>query len=262
MIKTLENQRLVFYQQKADAAYWDSLWQRQPNGSSPAEDGNLGWLEKLIVEHLPRDELILDAGCGQGQYVVALHNLGYRIKGVDYAETTISSLRRHFPVIDFEWADVSRLPEGDGHYGAYLSLGIVAHQESGPEAILQEAARVVKPGGIAIVSVPYFNSLRKMKAVMGAYRRKCAGMEFYQYAFSKKEFAGILLDAGFEVLRYFPYNSYKCIAGESALVNRLVNRTLFGRDLRSVTQQLLRRMVLPEKLAGNMLVAVSRRMPT
>jgi len=91
----------------------------------------------------------------------------------------------------------------------YLSLGVVEHDPDGPDAIVREAARVLRPGGILLLSVPYWNGVRRL---FGGYlarrnaRTAASGGQFYQYVFSRGEVRAFLRARGFQVRSFHPYD--------------------------------------------------------
>lgn len=208
--------RLVYYRQKADAGHWDRVWEAQDTQAlfAEAEKGELGYYEKIFPTHLPKQGRILEAGCGLGQFVVALRVRGFEVEGVDYAAQTIQELQKRFPQIPFRVGDVTRLDAPDGYYRGYISLGVMEHLEEGPDLFLNEAHRVIEKGGIACISVPYVNFLRRLKARLGLYRGDANVLPFYQYAYSAKEFSQILEQAGFDVVATYQYGGYKGVKDE------------------------------------------------
>ncbi len=59
--------------------------------------------------------------------------------------------------------DIRDLPTPDGFFDGYLSFGVIEHFPQGQEQILAEAARVVRPGGLLLLSVPALNGYRKLR---------------------------------------------------------------------------------------------------
>jgi len=51
--------------------------------------------------------------------------------------------------------DLRELGFRPGVFAAYISLGVVEHDPAGPDAILREAWRLLEPGGVLLLSVPY-----------------------------------------------------------------------------------------------------------
>ncbi len=101
-----------------------------------------------------RPEAVLDAGCGAGTLVPALEEAGAsEIVGVDAEPGMVDAARRRWPAHRWLRADVRRLPFADGRFDACVSLGVLEYLEEPGEALC-ELARVVKPGGRVIVSVP------------------------------------------------------------------------------------------------------------
>ncbi len=126
---------------------------------------------------------------------MALRQRGWLVEGVDYSEDTVAALHELFPDLPIRIADVTQLDVPDGHYGGYISIGVVEHRREGPEPFLSEALRVLRSGGIAVITVPYLNSLRRLKARWGCYRGASHGLPFYQYAFSADEICEYLRSA-------------------------------------------------------------------
>jgi len=56
-------------------------------------------------------------------------------------------------------------------FHAYISLGVIEHHKNYLKA-LREAHRVLCKNGILFCSVPYFNIIRRIKNVFGAYKQK------------------------------------------------------------------------------------------
>jgi len=259
--RCVEDGRLVYYLEAADAGFWDRHWESVAGEEfyAGALHGELGWFERPFTSYLPAGGRVLEAGCGLGQYVLALRARGYAAEGIDYAQATVSEARRRFPELPVTAGDATALAVPDGHYDGYISLGVVEHLRDGPLPILREAHRVLKPGGAALVSVPNFNALRRLKAATGSFRCTGGHGSFYQYAFRGREFAGLMEQAGFEVLEQMGYDSYKGVKDECAALAWLGRRRPGGYDLGALMQRAMRRAAWLENGCGHMTLYACRR---
>ncbi len=252
----MEGQRLAYYLDSADANYWDNHWRSylSPQIYNDPENGYLDEYEGVFTRYLPKNGLIIEAGCGMGQYVLALQSRGYSIEGVDWSEETVAAVKSIRVDLPIRAGDVTKLDVPDSFYAGYISLGVMEHRHEGPEPFLREAHRVLAPEGIALISVPYINPLREIKASMGLYRGNPYGLEFYQYAYRYSEFKSILEQFGFRVMGVKRLSVRKGVKDEVKFVrDGLERRNWFGNKL----EQILRSSFLNQ--FGHMIMLVARR---
>jgi ubiquinone/menaquinone biosynthesis C-methylase UbiE len=105
---------------------------------------------------------VLDVGCSQGIASILLAREGHRVVGIDREHEAIRAARER---LDQEEAQVRervefRLGEGravgfaDGSFDAVL-LGEVLEHQLDPGKLLDEARRVLRPGGRIVITTPY-----------------------------------------------------------------------------------------------------------
>lgn len=110
-----------------------------------------------FLKYLPKEGFVLEAGCGLGQWVIYLGRLGYNMVGVEIVPYCVETCKKYFPDTDIRIADVRNLPFPDNYFSGYISIGVAEHMIEGPETTFREMKRVLKPGGIAIITVPSYN---------------------------------------------------------------------------------------------------------
>jgi len=205
--RRIENGRLVYYHQTADQGYWENVWERELTSDyyKPFQAGRLYEFERFFKRHLPKDRLILEAGCGTPQWVVALNTLGYNCVGLDYAITALRKARQMAGPLRLVSGDLTALGMADDSFDAVISIGVVEHRKEGPEVFLNEMRRILNPGGLLLISVPYFNPLRRRRADHDAYQDDVTGLDFYQYAFTRTEFCEILENVGYQIEVVYSY---------------------------------------------------------
>ena len=254
---------LTYYSRSATQAYWKEHW-----GGHSVEEllaiARTSPLTTLIVEALPEGGPVLEAGCGLGQYVLLLRERGWPTVGVDWSREALLACRRVAPV-PLAAMELGSLAVRDGVLAAYISLGVVEHDPAGPDAILAEARRVLKPGGIALVSVPYVNGVRRLTAPYIAYRNRAierSGGRFYQYAFSRGELVVALERHGFATRSLHPYDPARLLRrmlpGRSR--SRPAGGRLEARRRRGGLKNVIRRLLYTPpalRLLGHMLLAVA-----
>jgi SAM-dependent methyltransferase len=119
---------------------------------------------QLALRHVPKDGgRVLEAGCGSGYVIEYLQQRGYDIEGVELNAPVVAEIRRRYPHLRVAVADISALPCPDHTYAGLLSFGVVEHFRGGMQPPLVEHRRVLRPGGIAVISVPSFTVLRRWK---------------------------------------------------------------------------------------------------
>lgn len=115
-----------------------------------------------------------------------------------------------------------------GSYDAIYSPGVVEHFEEGPQAILKESHRLLRPGGVLLLSTPCLNDFRKRLVRRGAFNRAASRDHlFYQYAFSDEEMRSILASCGFEVLSSSYRGSLKTLRDHTSLARIPLGRLGF-----------------------------------
>lgn len=156
---------------------------------------------QAYLPYLKKDELHLEAGSGLSAIVISLRRLGYAVHGLDYAVNALRVSRRYDATLPLAAGDVHRLPYRDCAFGGYLSFGVLEHFEHGMLPALKEAFRVVKPGGILVLTIPYPNVVYRLVQM----RRQRAGSgpltddAFYESAYTRRELAAVVTQAGFAV---------------------------------------------------------------
>ena len=196
--------RLVFYNCHANKSYWDEHW-RQLRIEDLLNDS---FFKEPFRMYLSNAGKLLEVGCGLGQHVKMLADMGYDIEGIDFSRSAIRKAKEFDRELSVIVGDVLSLPYRGCSFSGCISLGVVEHFEEGPEDAIREMHRVLVEDGMLLISVPFFNPLRRMKGRIGRYAKLNKGeREFYQYAFTIDEFTSILKQCGFVPLKIIKYDA-------------------------------------------------------
>jgi SAM-dependent methyltransferase len=121
---------------------------------------------------------VLDAGCGTGVHSIRIAKLGHQVRAIDISNTALDESRRRaeqagvIDKIDFEQADVTSLHFDDASFETIFSWGVLIHIPAF-EKCLEEAARVLKPGGRVGFQMTNMTAWdHKLESLARAIRRK------------------------------------------------------------------------------------------
>ncbi|MEW6512241.1 MAG: class I SAM-dependent methyltransferase [Bacteroidota bacterium] len=167
-------------------------------------------IEPAFRRHLPRQGRILEAGSGRGRWVFYLRRLGYDVVGLELAKREIEAAKSFDPDAPILYGNVLKTDFVTSSFDAVISLGVVEHFQEGPQGAFAEVRRILKPGGIFLVTVPTQNLVRvlfvnRVKSLQLRVRRaRRVPLTFEEYRYSRRQFRRQLDQAGFEVLEMVP----------------------------------------------------------
>lgn len=98
---------------------------------------------------------VLDAGCGVGYGTQILARAGAELAvGVDLGPEALDYARLHYPAVKAEYRqmDLTSLQWDDGTFDVAVAFGVLERSQAG--RILSELRRVVRPGGLVLISTP------------------------------------------------------------------------------------------------------------
>jgi ubiquinone/menaquinone biosynthesis C-methylase UbiE len=112
---------------------------------------NTETLEKLIrLLHVGSDSVILDMGCGTGNYTDALRRVAKSVIGIDLSIGMLEQARAKFTDLLLICGDVTSMPFKPESFDAAFAVQVLHHVKE-KELFLTEAYRVLRKGaGIAI----------------------------------------------------------------------------------------------------------------
>ena len=140
---------------------WEGVYQRDGHVFTEIH-ATIPEFAGLLEKHGQTGARILDIGCGNGRNLIYLAGQGYHTTGLDSAPTALrlsrewlqrGGLRANLLLSDMRYP----FPLGDESYDALLSTQVVHHAVL--ETVLftiSEIARVVRPGGYILITVPVF----------------------------------------------------------------------------------------------------------
>lgn len=168
------------------------------------------------LSHLPPGALVVDAGCGPGTFVDDLTKKGFRVLGTDIAPTMIEECRGRFadrPQATFDVSPADKIPLQDTEASAVTAMGLLEYLNDEP-SVLREFRRVLKPGGVAVLTYPHKGSPTRIwnrlthtliKPVLRAIRGpKTTGVKHREYELGPT--LQQVRDAGFEIKDVIFYN--------------------------------------------------------
>lgn len=222
-----ENKRLLLFEEKASADFWDEHWRSDDFAKSVRCGKNSRLIKKITARFLKKRGKVLEGGCGAGQNVYTLHQLGYDCYGVDFAPRTIEKIKQYFPELKVDTQDLKKLNFPNCFFDGYWSLGVIEHNFEGYEDILNEAIRVIKPGGYLFLTFPFMSPLRKIKARLGMYPpfiRKDGTDNFYEFILDKNEVKKNATRHGFSFVSCYSLDAVKGMKDEVSFLRPLLKK--------------------------------------
>ncbi|HSL00757.1 MAG TPA: methyltransferase domain-containing protein [Rubrobacteraceae bacterium] len=126
--------------------------------------GNHWFFQSVLREYLHAMDIdsaatVLDIGCGTGvaaRTIARRATFSGRVRGIDISPYLVNAAERLADEeglgerVEFRSGDTRALDVPDGRFDAVVAHTLVSHVEE-PLAVIEEAARVVKPGGLICI---------------------------------------------------------------------------------------------------------------
>jgi ubiquinone/menaquinone biosynthesis C-methylase UbiE len=114
------------------------------------------WHRYHFAASLVAGREVLDIACGAGYGSALLARRAARVTGADISPAAVDHARARYAAmanVDFRQADCAALPFADGSFDAVVSFETIEHIAA-QDAFLDEVRRVLRPGGLVILSCP------------------------------------------------------------------------------------------------------------
>lgn len=152
--------------------------------------------QAALLSLLPSHWVVADLGCGSGQAAAALAPYVQKVIGVDQSAAMLKAARQRIsslPNVELRKGSLESLPLPDGSVDAVLLvLALTYVAEALP--VLQEAARIVRPGGRAVLVDLLRHDREDFRRQMGQRR----------LGFEPEELAQLMGEAGLAEARALP----------------------------------------------------------
>lgn len=136
---------------------------------------------------------LLEVGCGSGQMLKRMQEMGWHVEGVDFDASAVENARKKGLHVCFGTLEAQNY--ADNHFDVIFMSHLIEHVHD-PLKLLREGHRILKPGGQAVLVTPNNESLGH-KLFKEAWR----GLEAprHLYLFSLKALKELSQEAGFKV---------------------------------------------------------------
>jgi SAM-dependent methyltransferase len=209
------------------------------------------WIFDRIKKFIPPPARVLEVGCGTGNVSSFLSLKGYVATGCEFYPDAIGKAWPGFLIVQ---GDANDLPFKDNSFDIVGLFDVIEHFQD-DTTLLKKTVRVVKEGGIIIVTVPAREELWSWVDEVSLHKRRYT-RENLKKLFLELKLNALLIEYMFMSL----YMPLKYIRGKSKenkelfKINRLINTLLIGLfDLERIVSKAL---PLP---TGTSLIAIAQK---
>src|SRR3989344_1022167 len=191
-----------------------------------------------------KGDKVLEIGCGEGYYTKKILEITSDVTAIDISEKFLEKAKKYTraKAHDYVCCPAEKIPFPDNSFDKVLMSEVIEHLLDWRDGV-REIHRVLKPGGIVVISTPnklsYFNVACHIKILLRNEPRDGDHIK----EFSRRELAGLLkeyfLVEKFDYTNYFPlmlpifigkFIGFENIRKAVEFIERILSRTLFVRD--------------------------------
>ncbi len=172
----------------------------------PTTPARKALLAAAVQRYLGRAEgAALDVGCGAGEFVAYLGSLGFQAHGVDLSENAVAYTQQRCPEATVCQASAEDgLPFPPEQFTLVMATEVVEHLLE-PQQAINQMARVLRPGGVLILTTPYHGVLKNLWLALFHFEQHFGVEGGHIRFFTRRSLGKGLRDAGLQVLEQRGY---------------------------------------------------------
>lgn len=160
-----------------------------------------GYLRFMTLANEPVGAL-LDVGCGGGRFLNRMQKRGWQVEGSDFDEQATKKVTTRYG-IKTHVGDLSQCALPSNSFDAITMSQTIEHLYT-PDATLRECLRILKPGGLLVMTTPNVNSIAASE--FGVHWRGWEAPR-HLHLFSVESLQRLTQRAGFEIVEARSYTA-------------------------------------------------------
>jgi ubiquinone/menaquinone biosynthesis C-methylase UbiE len=167
------------------------------------------WKRRLALQWVNAQDVVLDAGCGNGLFTIPLSAHARMVYGVDFTEELLNDLKANLPTcqpanLQLVQGDLRRLPFSDEFFDSIVCYSTLYYVRE-LDRVLREFHRTLKRGGRAIFDLGNVNSLEA--------RHSLRSYRVPHHFVSVREAKRLIQSAGLRLMRLHRLQVYRPLRG-------------------------------------------------
>ena len=191
-------------------------------------------LKRSRINKYVKPGRVLDIGCGRGLFLDVMRNGGWDAVGTELNKETASYATKVYG-LEVVTGDLIKHKLDEESLDA-ININQVLEHLKNPNEVLLECRRLLRRGGLLLISVP---DLRSLQFVIGKENWFLLDLPFHLFHFTEEGLVGLLKTHGFEIRRikrfskeYSPFGWLQTLLNASGVPFNLLYNLLKSRELR------------------------------
>lgn len=169
---------------------------------------------------------LLDVGCGGGRFLNRIKKRGWQVEGIDFDEQATKKVTTRYGITTHV-GDLSQCALPANSFDVITMSQTIEHLYD-PNATLRESLRILKPGGLLVMTTPNVNSLSATE--FGAFWRGWEAPRHLQL-FSVESLQQLTQNAGFEVIEARTYSAGSAVVYRVSRTNQQARKLSWLEEL-------------------------------
>ena len=147
-----------------------------------------------LIERLPANAKVLDAGCGAGIPISQMLSEHFDVTGVDFSEAQIKLAKKHVPKANFICQDMTKLDFPENTFDGICSYYAIIHiPREEHQALLIYFHRMLKPEGFALLCLGAEHLIDEID-------ENYLGTRMYWSHYDTETYLKMLMDCGLSII--------------------------------------------------------------